>query len=301
MTAKKAPAKKAAPAKTAKPAAKKAAPAAKKATKPVAAAAAADEELVFTRPESMVDRATHYCPGCHHGIAHRLVAELLDELELTENTVAVSSIGCSVFLYNYIKVDTVEAPHGRAPAVATGVKRARGDKFVFTYQGDGDLASIGMAEIMHAANRGERLTVVFVNNTVYGMTGGQMAPTTLIGQKTTTCPGGRCKDREGAPIRMSEIIAQLGGVAYCARGSLDSVKNIRQAKKYLKRAFQIQKDGIGFSFVELLSGCPTNWRMSALAANKRITEEMIPYFPLGVYRDVADGTCGSTVAPEGGK
>lgn len=300
MTAKKAPAKKPAPAKAAaKPATKKTTPA--KAAKAPVAVVDANEELVFTRPQSMVDRATHYCPGCHHGIAHRLVAELLDELELTENTVAVSSIGCSVFLYNYIKVDTVEAPHGRAPAVATGVKRARGDKFVFTYQGDGDLASIGMAEIMHAANRGERITVVFVNNTVYGMTGGQMAPTTLIGQKTTTCPGGRCKDREGAPIRMSELIAQLGGVAYCARGSLDSVKNIRQAKKYLKRAFEIQKGGVGFSFVELLSGCPTNWRMSALAANKRITEEMIPYFPLGVYRDVADGTCGSMVAPEGGK
>lgn len=261
------------------------------------------EELVFDRPESMVDRATHYCPGCHHGIAHRLVAELLDEMDLTKKTIAVSSIGCSVFLYNYIDVDTVEAPHGRAPAVATGVKRARGDKFVFTYQGDGDLASIGMAEIMHAANRGERLTVVFVNNTVYGMTGGQMAPTTLIGQKTTTCPGGRCKDREGSPIRMSEIIAQLGGVVFAARGSLDSVKNIRQAKKYLKKAFEVQEQGLGFSFVELLSGCPTNWRMTPLAANKRITEEMIPYFPLGVYRDsTADGTCGSLVAPaEGGK
>ncbi len=273
------------------------------APKVAANTASETEELVFDRPESMVDRATHYCPGCHHGIAHRLVAELLDEMDLTKKTIAVSSIGCSVFLYNYIDVDTVEAPHGRAPAVATGVKRARGDKFVFTYQGDGDLASIGMAEIMHAANRGERLTVVFVNNTVYGMTGGQMAPTTLIGQKTTTCPGGRCKDREGSPIRMSEIIAQLGGVVFAARGSLDSVKNIRQAKKYLKKAFEVQEQGLGFSFVELLSGCPTNWRMTPLAANKRITEEMIPYFPLGVYRDsTADGTCGSLVAPaEGGK
>lgn len=261
---------------------------------------AAGEELVFDRPKSMVDRATHYCPGCHHGIAHRLVAELLDEMELTNKTIAVSSIGCSVFLYNYIDVDTVEAPHGRAPAVATGVKRARGDKFVFTYQGDGDLASIGMAEIMHAANRGERITVVFVNNTVYGMTGGQMAPTTLIGQKTTTCPGGRCKDREGSPIRMSEIIAQLGGVVYCARGSLDSVKNIRQSKKYLKQAFDVQNQGLGFSFVELLSGCPTNWRMTPLAANKRITDEMIPYFPLGVYKDSSDETCGATVAPVAG-
>jgi len=260
-------------------------------------AAAASEELVFTRPDSLADRATHYCPGCHHGIAHRLVAELLDEMHLAEKTIAASSIGCSVFLYNYVKVDTVESPHGRAPAVATGIKRARPDNFVFTYQGDGDLASIGMAEIMHCANRGERVSVVFVNNTVYGMTGGQMAPTTLIGQKTTTCPGGRCLEREGSPIRMAEIIAQLGGVAFCARGSLDSVKNIRQAKKYMRQAFEVQTKGMGFGFVELLSGCPTNWRMSPLAANKRITDEMIPYFPLGVYRDVAgDGTCGSLVS-----
>ncbi|SNR86904.1 2-oxoglutarate ferredoxin oxidoreductase subunit beta [Humidesulfovibrio mexicanus] len=259
------------------------------------------EELVFTRPASMVDRATHYCPGCHHGIAHRLAAELIDEMGLQENTIAVASIGCSVFLYNYINVDSVEAPHGRAPAVATGVKRARPDKFVFTYQGDGDLASIGMAEIVHAANRGERMSVIFVNNTVYGMTGGQMAPTTLIGQKTTTCPGGRCKDREGAPIRMSEIVAQLGGVAFCARGSLDSVKNIRQAKKFMRRAFEVQAKGQGFGFVELLSGCPTNWRMTPLAANKRIAEEMIPYFPLGVYRDVeSDGTCGPIATGDAG-
>ncbi|MDQ7836502.1 MAG: thiamine pyrophosphate-dependent enzyme [Humidesulfovibrio sp.] len=258
----------------------------------------AGEELVFTRPASLVDRATHYCPGCHHGIAHRMVAELLDEMDLADRTVAASSIGCSVFLYNYIKVDTVESPHGRAPAVATGIKRARPDKFVFTYQGDGDLASIGMAEIMHAANRGERITVVFVNNTVYGMTGGQMAPTTLIGQKTTTCPGGRCQDREGSPIRMSEIIAQLGGTAFCARGSLDSVKNIKQAKKYMRQAFEAQTKGLGFGFVELLSGCPTNWRMSPVAANKRITDEMIPYFPLGVYKELeGDGTCGSLIAP----
>jgi 2-oxoglutarate ferredoxin oxidoreductase subunit beta len=221
------------------------------------------------------------------------VAELLDELPLTENTIAVSSIGCSVFLYNYIKADTVEAPHGRAPAVATGVKRARGDKFVFTYQGDGDLASIGMAEIMHCANRGERVSVVFVNNTVYGMTGGQMAPTTLIGQKTTTCPGGRCQDREGSPIRMSEIIAQLGGTAFCARGSLDSVKNIRQAKKYMRQAFEAQTKGLGFGFVELLSACPTNWKMNPVKANQRIETEMIPYFPLGVFKDLSGegGVC----------
>ena len=244
------------------------------------------ETLVFDGPESYVDRATHYCPGCHHGIAHRLVAELIDEMQLREKTLCVGSIGCSVFIYNYINVDAVEAPHGRAPAVATGVKRARPDNFVFTYQGDGDLASIGIAEIMHAANRGERISVVFVNNTVYGMTGGQMAPTTLIGQKTTTCPGGRCLEREGGPIRMAEIIGGLGGTAYAARVSLDSVKNIRDAKKALRRAFEVQTENIGLGFVELLSGCPTNWHMDAVQANTRIREEMIPYFPLGVFKDV---------------
>ncbi len=244
------------------------------------------ETLVFDAPESFVDRATHYCPGCHHGVAHRLVAELLDELKLREKTLCVGSIGCSVFIYNYLNVDAVEAPHGRAPAVATGLKHARPDNFVFTYQGDGDLASIGLAEIMHAANRGERVSVVFVNNTVYGMTGGQMAPTTLLGQKTTTCPGGRCLEREGGPIRMAEIIGGLGGTAYAARVSLDSVKNIRDAKKALRRAFEVQVENIGFGFVELLSGCPTNWHMDAVQANTRIREEMIPYFPLGVFKDV---------------
>ncbi|WP_022662007.1 thiamine pyrophosphate-dependent enzyme [Paucidesulfovibrio longus] len=252
-----------------------------------------NEKLVFERPESVVDRATHYCPGCHHGVAHRLVGELLDEMNLREKALLIGSIGCSVFLYNYLDVDAVEAPHGRAPAVATGAKRARNDCFVFTYQGDGDLASIGMAEIMHAANRGERIAVVFVNNTVYGMTGGQMAPTTLVGQKTTTCPGGRCRDKEGMPIKMTEIISQLGGVAFAARGSLDSVKNIRTAKKYLRKAFECQTNNLGFGFVELLSACPTNWKMTPVKANERIGEEMIPYFPLGVYKDVTEegGAC----------
>ncbi len=255
-----------------------------------------EEILAFERPEVMADVAMHYCPGCHHGTGHRLVAELLDELGLADRTLAVSSIGCSVFLYNYLKVDTVEAPHGRAPAVATGVKRARPDQFVFTYQGDGDLASIGMAEIMHCANRGERVSVIFVNNTVYGMTGGQMAPTTMVGQKTTTCPGGRCADREGLPIKMSEIIAQLGGVAYCARGALDSVKHIRDAKKLMRRAFEVQLKNQGFGFVELLATCPTNWRMTPVQANGRIAKEMIPYFPLGVFKDVtSDPACSANV------
>ena len=251
------------------------------------------ETLVFDKPRSLRSQNTHYCPGCPHGVAHRLVAELLDEMELREKAIAVSSIGCSVFIYHYLDVDSIEAPHGRGPAAATGLKRARPESFVFTYQGDGDLASIGMAEIMHAANRGERISVVFVNNTVYGMTGGQMAPTTLIGQKTTTCPAGRCLEREGSPIRMAEIMASLGGVAYSARVSLDSVKNIRDAKKAMRRAFQVQTENIGFGFVEVLSGCPTNWRMDAVKANRRIRAEMIPYFPLGVYKDV------NTLNPEG--
>lgn len=252
------------------------------------------ETLVAGQPEALLSRGTHYCPGCHHGVAHRLAAELIDEMKLREKAVCIGSIGCSVFIYNYINVDAVEAPHGRAPAVGTGVKRARPDTFVFTYQGDGDLASIGMAEIMHAANRGERMTVIFVNNTVYGMTGGQMAPTTLIGQKTTTCQGGRCHSTEGSPIRMAEIIATLSGAAFSARASLDSVKNIRDAKKAMRKAFEAQVNNIGFGFVELLSGCPTNWHMDAVAANKRIREEMIPYFPLGTYKDV------TTTLPECG-
>lgn len=252
------------------------------------------ETLVAGQPESLINRGTHYCPGCHHGVAHRLVAELIDEMNLREKAVCIGSIGCSVFIYNYINVDAVEAPHGRAPAVGTGVKHARPDTFVFTYQGDGDLASIGMAEIMHAANRGERMTVVFVNNTVYGMTGGQMAPTTLIGQKTTTSQSGRRHDTDGSPIRMAEIIASLAGTAFSARASLDSVKNIRDAKKAMRKAFEAQTKNIGFGFVELLSGCPTNWHMDAVAANKRIQEEMIPYFPLGTYKDA------TTTLPECG-
>lgn len=244
------------------------------------------EILAAGKPDSLFDRGTHYCPGCHHGVAHRLVAELIDEMGLRGNAVCMSSIGCSVFIYNYIDVDAVEAPHGRAPAAATGVKHARPDTFVFTYQGDGDLASIGMAEIIHAANRGERMSVVFVNNTVYGMTGGQMAPTTLVGQKTTTCPGGRRHEREGSPIRMAEIIASLSGTAFAARASLDSVKNIRDAKKALRKSFEAQTRGIGFGFVELLSACPTNWHMDPVAANQRIREEMIPYFPLGTFKDI---------------
>ncbi|ACS81869.1 thiamine pyrophosphate-dependent enzyme [Maridesulfovibrio salexigens] len=244
------------------------------------------EILAFDKADAIVDVPTHYCPGCQHGIAHRLAGELLSEMGLTENTLLVTSIGCSVFLYNYLNVDSVEAPHGRAPAVATGVKRARGDKFVLSYQGDGDLASIGMAEIMHCANRGEKVSIIFVNNTVYGMTGGQMAPTTMEGQKTTTSPNGRDPMKEGQAIKMAEIIASLGGTAYAARVALNNVKNIRKAKKAMKKAFEVQQQGLGFGFIELLATCPTNWRMTPVQANERVESEMIPYFPLGVYKDV---------------
>jgi 2-oxoglutarate/2-oxoacid ferredoxin oxidoreductase subunit beta len=247
------------------------------------------ETLVFAKPRSMSDKPTHYCPGCQHGVGHRLVAECLDEMDLTEKTIAATSIGCSVFLYDYILVDAVESPHGRAPAVATGVKRARPDAFVFTYQGDGDLAAIGMSEIIHAANRGERITVVFVNNTVYGMTGGQMAPTTLVGQKATTCPSGRCSGTEGMPFHMAELLATLPGVAYSARMALNNVKNILQAKKAVRRAFETQVNDQGLGFVELLASCPTNWKMDALKANERIERELIPCFPLGVFKDVKQG------------
>jgi 2-oxoglutarate/2-oxoacid ferredoxin oxidoreductase subunit beta len=245
-----------------------------------------EEILAYKSPSLLADIPSHYCPGCHHGTVHKLVAQCLEELNLGNDTICVGSIGCSVFIYNYILLDTVEAPHGRAPAVATGVKRSRPDKFVFTYQGDGDLASIGLAEIMHAANRGEKISVVFVNNTVYGMTGGQMAPTTMIGQKTTTCPGGRCADREGLPMKMAEIIAGLGGVSYAARVAVNNIKNFKKAKKALKKAFEIQISGRGFGFVEFLASCPTNWKMTSIAANERLEKEMIPYFPLGVFKDV---------------
>ena len=250
------------------------------------------ETVVFGRTPSVADVPTHYCPGCQHGVAHRLVAEYLDGQGLAEDTVMVTSIGCSVLLYNYLLFDAVEAPHGRAPATATGVKRVSPDKVVFTYQGDGDLASIGMAEIMHAANRGERITVVFVNNTVYGMTGGQMAPTTLVGQKTTTSPAGRCAATEGVPFRMAEIMAALPGVAYSARVALNNVKHIAQAKKAVRNAFEAQLKNRGMGFVEILATCPTNWKMTAIQANERIAEELIPAFPLGVFKDLKQsGAC----------
>ena len=244
--------------------------------------------VLFEKTKLLTDKQFHYCPGCNHGIIHRLVAEVIDEMNLDGKVIGVAPVGCSVFAYDYFNCDMYEAAHGRAPAVATGVKRAVGpDTMVFTYQGDGDLASIGTAEIVHAAHRGEKIVTIFVNNAIYGMTGGQMAPTTLLGQKTTTSPRGRDMARhEGGPIRMAELMAQLSGVAYSERCALDSVKHVRAAKKALRKAFEVQLQGLGFGFVELLSGCPTNWHMDPVSANKRISETMIPVFPLGVYKDV---------------
>jgi 2-oxoglutarate ferredoxin oxidoreductase subunit beta len=240
---------------------------------------------VFSRPKSLTDKPYHFCPGCNHGIIHRLVGEALDEYELVPRTTAVASVGCSVFLYDYFAVDVLEAPHGRAPAVATGVKRSLPNNIVFTYQGDGDLASIGMSEIVHTANRGEPITVIFVNNTVYGMTGGQMAPTTMLGQKTTTSPYGREYSSDGYPIRMAEMLATLEGAAFVARVAVNKPKNVIAAKKVIKKAFKMQIDGIGFSFVEVVSTCPTNWRMTPKEAAWRVEEELLPYFPLGVFKE----------------
>ena len=243
-----------------------------------------EQQLIYSRPESLTDLPTHYCPGCTHGIAHRLVAEVLDEMNIREKTIGVASVGCSVFAYNYFNVDFVQAPHGRAPAMATGVKRVLPDKIVFTYQGDGDLASIGMGEIVHAATRGENITVIFINNTNYGMTGGQMAPTTLPGQKTTSSPMGRDVELMGFPIRTAELLSKLDGASYVVRRSLHDPKNIRLAKKALRMAFEVQQHGLGFSLIELLSSCPTNWNMTPSQALQWLEEKMIPYYPIGDYK-----------------
>ncbi len=245
------------------------------------------EIQAYKSPGILADIPTHFCPGCHHGIVHKLLATCLEEKELAEKSICVAAIGCGAFIYNYVLVDSLEAPHGRAPAVATGVKRSRPDSFVFVYQGDGDLASIGLAEIMHAANRGERITVIYVNNTVYGMTGGQMAPTTMVGQKTTTTPGGRKPELDGFPLQMTEIMSRLRGVHFAARVAVNNIKNLKKARKALLRAFEVQKLGSGFGFVEFLASCPTNWRMTPVEANERVAGEMIPYFPLGIFKDQA--------------
>ena len=246
------------------------------------------ENLVYQRPEAFTEFPTHYCPGCTHGVAHRLIAEVLDEMNVTDRTIGVAPVGCSVFAYNYFDCDFVEAAHGRAPAMGTGIKRVLPDRVVFTYQGDGDLASIGMAEIMHAAGRGENITVIFINNAIYGMTGGQMAPTTLPGMKTTSSPTGRDVELQGYPLRMSEILATMDGSGYIVRRSLHDPKHIRTAKKAIRTAFETQVRGLGFSMVELLSTCPTNWGISPLDSLTWLEEHMIPAYPLGDFK-VADG------------
>jgi 2-oxoglutarate ferredoxin oxidoreductase subunit beta len=251
-------------------------------------------QIVYQRPESLTDTPTHYCPGCTHGVAHRLVAEVLDDMQILEKTIGVAPVGCSVFAYNYFDCDFVEAAHGRAPAMATGVKRVLPGRVVFTYQGDGDLASIGMGEIVHAAARGENITVIFINNAIYGMTGGQMAPTTLPGMKTTSSPNGRDVEQMGFPIRMPEMLATLDGVGYVVRRSLHDPKNIRMAKKAIRLAFETQVRGLGFSLVELLSSCPTNWGLTPVESLRFIEEHMLPAYPIGDYK-VASALAGLRV------
>jgi 2-oxoglutarate ferredoxin oxidoreductase subunit beta len=241
--------------------------------------------VVFERTKGLRPVSTHYCPGCTHGIIHRLTAEALEELGVLDRAIGVAPVGCSVLAYNYFNCDMQEAAHGRAPAVATGIKRVLPNKFVFTYQGDGDLASIGTAEVVHAAHRGENISIVFVNNAIYGMTGGQMAPTTLAGQRTTTSPLGRDPLHAGYPIRIAEMLAMIPGAAFIERVSVDSPANVRKAKKAIKRAFEIQLEGKGFSLVEVLSTCPTNWGIEPPLALKWLRENMIPYYPLGNFRD----------------
>lgn len=242
-------------------------------------------KTVFKRTEMLVDIPQHYCPGCTHGIAHRLVAESLEELGVGGKTIGVAPVGCAVFAYRYFNCDMHEAAHGRAPAVATGIKRVLPDNIVFAYQGDGDLASIGAAEIVHAAARNENITVIFINNAIYGMTGGQMAPTTLPGQVTTTSPYGRDVAHCGMPIKVSEMLSTLDGPQYIERVALNNVKNIKKAKKAIKKAFQNQIDKKGFSLIELLSTCPTNWGMDPIESLKWMEDNMVPYYPLGVYKD----------------
>ena len=241
--------------------------------------------VVFEKPKSLTDNVLHYCPGCTHGIVHRLVAEVIDELGIEGRTIGIAPVGCSVMAHDYFTVDMVEAAHGRAPAVATGVKRSDPSKIVFTYQGAGDLASIGMCETVHSAARGENITIIFINNAIYGMTGGQMAPTSLPGQVTQTSPYGRNTETQGFPIRVCELLSELDGPAYLERVTVNNVKNVRNAKKAIKKAFQNQLEGKGFSLVEVVSTCPTNWGMTPKDALKWVDEKMIPYYPLGVYKD----------------
>jgi len=241
--------------------------------------------MEFHRPETLYEAHTHYCPGCGHGIAHRLVAEVIDELGVREKTIATAPVGCAVLFYDYMKLDIIECAHGRCPAVATGIKRMLPDRVVFTYQGDGDLAAIGTAETIHTANRGENITVIFINNAIYGMTGGQMAPTTMLGQYSTTTPKGRGKNAEGAPLRVCELLSSLDGVCYLERVAVSTPRDVIQAKRAIKKAFENQLADKGFSLVEVLSMCPTDWKLSPEEAVKFVNEEMKKVFPLGVFKD----------------
>ena len=241
--------------------------------------------VVFKKPSTLTDAPLHYCPGCTHGIIHRLVAEAIEELGVEGKTVGVASVGCSVMCYDYFTCDMVQAPHGRAQAVATGLKRAKPENVIFTYQGDGDLAAIGTAETVHSAARGENITVIFVNNAIYGMTGGQMAPTTLPGQVTQTSPYGRDVETVGYPLRVCEMLSELDGPAYLERVAVNDVKSVRKAKKAIKKAFTYQTEGKGFSLIEILSTCPTNWGMTPVEATKWLEDNMKPYYPLGVFKD----------------
>ena len=241
--------------------------------------------VVFEKPKALTDATLHYCPGCTYGIIHRLVAEVLDELGVQGKTVGIASVGCSVMSYDYFDVDMVQAAHGRAPAVATGVKRANPENIVFTYQGDGDLAAIGTAETVHSAARGENITIIFVNNAIYGMTGGQMAPTTLPGQVTQTSPYGRDTNHVGFPLKVCELLSNVDGATYLERVAVNNVKNVKAAKKAIKKAFTYQTEGKGFTLIEVLSTCPTNWGLTPPNALKWLEENMIPYYPLGVYKD----------------
>ena len=252
--------------------------------------------VVFDKPHALTDAPLHYCPGCTHGIIHRLVAEAIDELGIEGRTVGVASVGCSVMAYNYFACDMIQAAHGRAPSVATGAKRANPDNIVFTYQGDGDLAAIGTAETVHSAARGENITIIFVNNAIYGMTGGQMAPTSLPGQVTQTSPYGRDVKVAGYPVKVCEMLSQLDGATYLERVAVNNVKNVKNAKRAIKKAFENQVNGLGFSLVEVISTCPTNWGKTPEAALEWVEEKMIPYYPLGVYKDI---TAERSAAKEG--
>jgi 2-oxoglutarate ferredoxin oxidoreductase subunit beta len=242
------------------------------------------EQVVFDRPESLTDTTTHYCPGCIHGITHRVIAEVMDELEIREHTVGIAPVGCSVLAYNYFNCDFAEAAHGRAPAMATGLKRVLPDRIVFTYQGDGDLASIGAAELIHAAARGEHITTIFINNAVYGMTGGQMAPTTLPGMVTTSSPHGRDVELAGYPIRVCELVSELDGAAYVVRRTATDPRQIRRLKSAIRNAFRVQQAQLGYSLIEVVSNCPTNWGLSPIESIQFVRDKMLPYYPLGEYK-----------------